>query len=160
MRLLKMIIVPLILTSITSGVAGLGDPKTLGRVGIKTFGYYLLSSMLAILIGLVLTNIIKPGVGAKVPDTVEEFDPSQLQQPDALGGIFIRMIPTNPVKAAAEGDILGVIFFSIILGFAITQLKGKPHKFLVNLFDNSFQAMMKLTQAIIKLAPIGVFGLI
>lgn len=160
MRLLKMIIVPLILTSITSGVAGLGDPKTLGRVGIKTFGYYLMSSMLAILIGLVLTNIIQPGVGAKVPDTVEEFDPSQLQQPDSLGSILVRMIPTNPVKAAAEGDILGLIFFSIIFGFAITQLRGKPHDFLVNLFDNSFQAMMKLTHAIIRLAPIGVFGLI
>lgn len=160
MRLLKMIIIPLILTSITSGVASLGDSKTLGRLGSKTLGYYFLSSILAILIGLTLSNIIRPGVGVELPGTQEQFDPSQLQQPDSLAGILIRMIPTNPVKAAAEGDVLGIIFFSIIFGFAITKLKGKPHDFLLNLFDHSFHAMMKLTGGIIRLAPIGVFGLI
>lgn len=157
MRLLKMIIIPLIVTSLTSGVAGLGDPKTLGRVGAKTLGYYFLSSMIAIIIGLTLTNLIQPGVGAKVPETTEEY---RVEQPDSLTNIFIRMIPENLVHAAAEGDILALIFFSIVFGFAITQLKGKPHDFLVNLFDHGFQAMMKLTHAIIRLAPIGVFGLI
>lgn len=157
MRLLKMIIVPLILTSITSGVAGLGDPKTLGRVGAKTLGYYFMSSMIAIIIGLTLTNLIQPGVGAKVPETSIEY---QIEQPDSVGSIFVRMIPENFVRAAAEGDILALIFFSIVFGFAITQLKGKPRDFLTNLFDHGFQAMMKLTHAIIRLAPIGVFGLI
>ncbi|MFQ6608228.1 MAG: dicarboxylate/amino acid:cation symporter [Fidelibacterota bacterium] len=160
MRLLKMIIVPLILTSITTGVAGLGDSKSLGRLGSKTFGYYFLSSIIAILIGLSLTNLIRPGVDVEIPGYVEKFDPSQLQQPDSVTDIFIRMIPTNPFKAAAEGDVLALIFFSILFGFAITKLKGKPHKFLLNLFDYAFHAMMKLTHGIIQLAPIGVFGLI
>ncbi|MFQ5753997.1 MAG: dicarboxylate/amino acid:cation symporter, partial [bacterium] len=160
MRLLKMIIVPLILTSITSGVAGLGDAKSLGRMGSKTLGYYFLSSMIAILIGLALTNIIRPGHGVEISGVGEAFDPSQLQQPDSMGNILIRMIPTNPVKAAAEGDILALIFFSIIFGFAITQLKGKPQTFLKDLFNHAFQAMMKLTHGIIRLAPIRVFGLI
>ncbi len=160
MRLLKMIIVPLILTSITTGVAGLGDSKSLGRLGSKTFGYYFLSSIIAILIGLTLTNLIRPGVGVQIPGQVEKFDSSQLQQPDSVTDIFIRMIPTNPIKAAAEGDVLALIFFSILFGFAITKLKGKPHKFLLDLFDYAFHAMMKLTHGIIQLAPIGVFGLI
>ena len=112
------------------------------------------------LIGLALTNMIRPGVGVEIPGNTEAFDPSELQQPDSLGNIIIRMIPTNPIKAAAEGDILALIFFSIAFGFAITQLKGKPHEFLLNFFDYSFHAMMKLTHGIIKLAPIGVFGLI
>ncbi|HIB57812.1 MAG TPA: cation:dicarboxylase symporter family transporter, partial [Candidatus Marinimicrobia bacterium] len=138
MRLLKMIIVPLIFTSITTGVASLGDSKSLGRMGSKTMGYYFLSSMIAILIGLALTNMIRPGVGVEIPGNTEAFDPSELQQPDSLGNIIIRMIPTNPIKAAAEGDILALIFFSIAFGFAITQLKGKPHEFLLNFFDYSF----------------------
>ena len=104
--------------------------------------------------------MIRPGVGVEIPGNTEAFDPSELQQPDSLGNIIIRMIPTNPIKAAAEGDILALIFFSIAFGFAITQLKGKPHEFLLNFFDYSFHAMMKLTHGIIKLAPIGVFGLI
>ena len=160
MRLLKMIIVPLIITSITTGVAGLGDSKTLGRMGAKTLGYYFLSSMLAILVGLTLANLIRPGAGADIAGAGDEFDLSELQRPDSLADILIRMIPTNPVKAAAEGDILGVIFFSIVFGFAITKLSGKPHTFLLNLFNYGFHAMMKLTHGIIRLAPIGVFGLI
>ncbi|MFQ6675172.1 MAG: dicarboxylate/amino acid:cation symporter [Fidelibacterota bacterium] len=160
MRLLKMIIVPLIITSITTGVAGLGDSKTLGRMGAKTLGYYFLSSMIAILIGLTLTNLIHPGRGVDIGGTGQSFDPSQLQRPDSLATILIRMIPTNPVKAATEGDILGVIFFSIVFGFAITRLSGKPRDFLLNFFDYAFRAMMKLTHGIIMLAPIGVFGLI
>ncbi|MFQ6615308.1 MAG: dicarboxylate/amino acid:cation symporter [Fidelibacterota bacterium] len=159
-RLLKMIIVPLIVASIITGVAGLGDSKTLGRMGAKTLGYYFLSSMIAILVGLSLTNLIQPGRGVDIVGTGQSFDPSQLQRPDSLATILIRMIPTNPVRAAAEGDILGVIFFSIVFGFAITRLSGKPHDFLLNFFDYTFRAVMKLTHGIIKLAPIGVFGLI
>ncbi|UCD37835.1 MAG: dicarboxylate/amino acid:cation symporter [Fidelibacterota bacterium] len=160
MRLLKMIIVPLILTSITTGVAQLGDSRTLGRLGAKTLGYYFLSSILAILVGLTLTNLIRPGVGAQLVGMQASPDVSQLQTSGSLGNLIIRMIPTNPFAAAAEGEVLGVIFFSIVLGFAITKLTGKPHEFLLNLFDYSFQAIMRLTRGIIRLAPIGVFGLI
>ena len=160
MRLLKMIIVPLIIFSITSGVASLGDSKTLGRMGAKTFGYYFLTSILAIITGLLLTNIIRPGVGVEFSGMGGDFDPASLNKPDSLAGILIRMIPLNPIKAAADGDMLGIIFWSILFGFSITRLSGKPQEFFINFFAYGFKAMMKLTQGIIALLPIGVFGLI
>ena len=160
MRLLKMIIVPLIIFSITSGVASLGDSKTLGRMGAKTFGYYFLTSILAIITGLLLTNIIRPGVGVEFSGMGGDFDPASLNKPDSLAGILIRMIPLNPIKAMADGDMLGIIFWSILFGFSITRLSGKPQEFFINFFAYGFKAMMKLTQGIIVLLPIGVFGLI
>ncbi|MCS5615327.1 MAG: dicarboxylate/amino acid:cation symporter [Candidatus Marinimicrobia bacterium] len=160
MRLLKMIIVPLIIFSITSGVASLGDSKTLGRMGAKTFGYYFLTSILAIITGLLLTNIIRPGVGVEFSGMGGDFDPASLNKPDSLAGILIRMIPLNPIKAMADGDMLGIIFWSILFGFSITRLSGKPQEFFINFFAYGFKAMMKLTQGIIALLPIGVFGLI
>jgi len=159
MNLLKMVIIPLVFTSITFGVAGL-DTKSLGRLGAKTLGYYALTSFIAIIIGLTLTNLIKPGSGVDLTSSQQKFDISQLKTPDSLGDILMRMIPTNPVAAAANGDILGLIFFSIALGFAITLLSGKPRRFMLNLFEYGFATMMKLTQTVIRLAPIGVFGLI
>ena len=160
MRLLKMIIVPLILFSITSGVASLGDSRSLGRMGAKTFIYYFATSIFAILVGLILTNIIQPGVGLEYTSSSQSFDPNSLQKPSSLGGIIIRMIPLNPISAMADGDMLGVIFWSIIFGFAITRLSGRPQEMLTHFFDYGFQAMMKLTHGIIALLPIGVFGLI
>lgn len=160
MRLLKMIIVPLILFSITSGVASLGDSRTLGRMGTKTFSYYFMTSIFAILIGLILTNIIQPGAGTKFSSLGQAFDPETLQKPSSLAEILIRMIPLNPIAAMANGDMLGIIFWSIVFGFAITRLNGKPQEMLTHFFDYGFQAMMKLTHGIITLLPIGVFGLI
>ena len=160
MRLLKMIIVPLTIFSITSGVASLGDSKTLGRMGAKTFGYYFLTSILAIITGLLLTNIIRPGVGVEFSGMGGDFDPASLNKPDSLAGILIRMIPLNPIKAMADGDMLGIIFWSILFGFSITRFSGKPQEFFINFFAYGFKAMMKLTQGIIALLPIGVFGLI
>lgn len=160
MRLLKMVIVPLIFFSITSGVAGIGENRSLGRLGAKTFGYYFLTSMLAILIGLSLTNIIQPGVGVDINAGGQDFDPSSLSQPSSLGNILIRMIPVNPIAAAAEGDVLSVIFFSIVLGMTITVLPEKQYQAMHELFNNFFKIMMKMTQGVILFLPLGVFGLI
>ena len=160
MRLLKMVIIPLIFFSITSGVAGIGELKGLGRVGAKTFGYYFLTSMLAIIIGLSFTNLIQPGVGVDISSGTQDFDPSSLSQPGSLGSILIRMIPTNPIEAAANGDVLAVIFFSIVLGMTITTLPERQYQYVNNLFETFFQLMMKMTQGVILFLPIGVFGLI
>lgn len=159
MRLLRMVIVPLIFTSIVSGVAGIGDSRSLGRLGAKTFGYYVMTSTLAIIVGLSLTNLIQPGVGVEVAGA-QEVSPEELEQPGSVTDILMRIIPINPVRAAAEGDILGVIFFAIVFGFAITQLPEKQRGPLLGFFDTAFEAMMKLTRVVIRLAPIGVFGLI
>ncbi|MEE9190431.1 MAG: dicarboxylate/amino acid:cation symporter [Candidatus Neomarinimicrobiota bacterium] len=158
MRLLRMVIIPLILFSITSGVISLG--KNIGRVGAKTFGYYMLTSFLAIIIGLVLTNIIQPGTGVELSSVSGSFDPNSLSAPSSPFEIIIRMIPTNPVNAAANGDILGLIFWSIVFGSVIPRLPEKSRDFMQNLFDAGFKAMMFLTRAVIKFLPIGVFGLI
>ncbi|MCK4903452.1 MAG: dicarboxylate/amino acid:cation symporter [Candidatus Marinimicrobia bacterium] len=158
MRLLKMIIVPLIIFSITTGVINLG--KNIGRVGAKTFGYYLLTSLLAIVIGLTLANLIKPGIGIDLGAVATEFDPESLSTPSSPFDIIIRMIPLNPFAAAVNGDILGIIFWCIIFGSVIPRLPDKQRDFLKQFFNAGFQAMMLLTQAIIKFLPIGVFGLI
>jgi len=158
MRLLRMIIVPLIIFSITTGVINLG--KNIGRVGAKTFGYYLLTSLLAIVIGLTLANLIKPGVGIDLGAIATEFDPESLSTPSSPFEIIIRMIPLNPFAAAVNGDILGVIFWCIVFGSVIPRLPSKQRKFLKHFFNAGFQAMMILTQAVIKFLPIGVFGLV
>lgn len=160
MRLLKMVIVPLVMFSITSGVINLGDTRKLGRIGAKTFGYYFMTSILAILTGLALTNIIKPGVGVDISSFGTAFDKSAIQGPQSPVDIFLRMIPENPVAAAANGDILALIFWSILFGSAITVLPKKQYDFMLNLFNSGFTAMMNLTRWIIRLLPIGVFGLI
>lgn len=158
-HLLRMVIVPLIFSSIVSGVASVGDGKRIGRLGIKTFTYYLVSSLLAILIGITVTNAFKPGVGANIP-VGEDFDPSTLSTPSSPGQILIDMIPLNPIEAMSSGHMLGIIFFSIFLGFAITRISPRSRETLRGFFEAFFEAMMKITQVVISFAPFGVFGLI
>lgn len=160
MRLLKMVIIPLIFFSITSGVVGIRESRSLGRLGLKTFGYYLFTSMLAIITGLILTFVIQPGQGVEIASTGEAFDPSKLSQPGSLGNILIRMIPTNPIQAAADGDVLAVIFFSIVFGMAITALPREQYEAAKDFFERFFHVMMKLTHGVILFLPFGVFGLI
>ena len=158
-RLLKMIIVPLIFTSIITGVSGIGDKNKLGRLGFKTLLYYLTTSLCAIIVGLSLTNFIQPGNGVVI-DINNSFDHTKLQPPGSTIDILIRMIPLNPFSATASGDMLGIIFFAIILGIGITRVENKSSEFLINLFKSLFSVMMNITQMIIKIAPLGVFGLI
>lgn len=159
MRLLRMVIVPLIFFSIVAGVAGIGDAKSLGRLGAKTLLYYGTTSLLAIMVGLSLTNLIRPGDGLEASADVA-IEPSDLETPGSLWEILVRMIPTNPVQAAAEFDILALIFFSICLGAALSALDGRSGEQLRDFFQAGFEAMMKLTQGVIRLLPIGVFALI
>ncbi len=157
-NLLKMIIVPLVLTSIVHGVASVGGGG-LGRLFGKTMGYYVLSSLLAVLVGLFFVNLIQPGVGADLTGA-ETAELPELETPSSVGDLLIRMVPTNVVGSAASGDMLGVIFFAILFGAAIAGLPDRPRGSLVGFFDAAFQAMMRLTGWIIRLAPLGVFGLI
>tara|TARA_B100001029_G_C15060121_1_gene457700 strand:+ start:1567 stop:2811 length:1245 start_codon:yes stop_codon:yes gene_type:complete len=158
-RLLKMIIVPLIFTSIITGVASIKDSSRLGRLGIKTLLYYTMTSLFAIIIGLTLTNLVQPGIGIDLGDN-KGFDASKLSTPNSAAEILIRMVPLNPFHAASSGDMLGIIFFAIFLGISISRLKGENQSTLSNFFEAIFQAIMKMTETIIMLAPIGVFGLI
>ena len=158
LRLLRMAIMPLIVTSIISAVVGVGSASGLGRMGFKTFAYYIISSLLAILTGQFLVNVLEPGKGAeiglgKAPETIVAAGQS-------VGDLLLRIIPSNPFKALAEGDVLPVIFFSVLFGYFITQLQDKPRKQLGDFFQAAFEAMLKMTRFIVWSAPLGVFGII
>lgn len=157
-RLLRMVIVPLIMTSIISGVSAVGGGRALGRLGARTFAWYITTSLLAILTGLVLVNLIRPGVGADLGSAASATLP-EIQTPSSLGEIFIRMIPTNPIAAMASGDMLATIFFSLLVGVAITLLPSERAGRLRGWVEDLFEMMMALTGIVIRLAPFGVLGL-
>jgi Na+/H+-dicarboxylate symporter len=158
-QLLRMIIVPLIFTSIVSGVASVGGGRSLGRLFGKTMGYYVISSGLAILAGLFAVNLIRPGVGAQIA-AAERVELPELATPSSPIDLLFDIVPENVLAAAAESNMLSLIFFSILLGISIAALPREPRAKLTGLFDAGFQAMMKLTGGVIRFLPIGVFGLI
>ena len=157
-RLLRMIVLPLVFFSIVLGVGRLGDFSALGRLAGKTILYFLGTSALAILTGLFLVNLIQPGRNVQ-PAFQLEFDAGSLPKPDSITDLLARLIPPNPVAAAVEGDMLGWIVFSIFLGVGITRLSEARRRVLISLLDAGFEALMKITHGVIRLAPLGVFGL-
>ncbi len=159
MKLLRMIIVPLVLTSIVSGVASVGGGKALGRLFGKTLGYYVLSSLLAVIVGLMMVNLIRPGVGANMTET-PQGDLPELETATSPVELLLDLVPENVIEAAASADMLALIFFCIVFGAAITTLPARTRATVTDLFDALFHAMMRLTSGIIKFLPIGVFALI
>jgi len=157
LRLLRMAIMPLIVTSITSAVISVGSRENLGVLGAQTFGYYIVSSLAAILTGQLLVNILAPGVGSTLqlersPDAIPAIE-------KGFGQILLDIIPENPFASMAEGNVLPVIFFSIMLGSFISRIR-EPHRTQIgDLFAGLFDAMLRMTQLIIWTAPIGVFGI-
>jgi proton glutamate symport protein len=158
LRALKMVIIPLVFSSIISGVTSMGDGKNLGRLGIKTMFYYLATSTLAILTGLLLVNLVKPGVGVDLgfSKTVEGLT----EHVGSVKDIFYRLIPENIIDVMARGEILPVIFFAILFGFFITKVPDNYRQTLTGFFDAFFQVMMKVTLFIIKFTPLGIFGIV
>lgn len=158
LRALKMIIIPLIFSSIISGVTSMGTGKNLGRLGFKTLSYYLMTSLFAILTGLGLVNLIRPGVGVDLGFAAEVDD--LVENAGSISDIFFRMIPENIIESMAEGNILAIIFFAILFGFFITQVKDDYQKSMVNFFDAFFEVMMKITMFIIRFTPLGILGIV
>ncbi len=157
LRALNMIIVPLILFSITTGVASVGSSGNLGRLGLKTMGYYVFSTLAAVVTGFFLVTTIKPGVGAdlgfKVP--VENIAAAS----DSFGQTLINIVPTNIINALAQGEMLAIIFFAILFGFFITKIKEKPRDLLMDFFNAALDVIMKITLFIIKFTPLGIFSI-
>ena len=158
LRALKMIIVPLILTSIVSGVTNIGETQSLGRLGLKTISYYLLTSTFAIITGLLLVDLIKPGIGADLGFTIEV--PELTKVSGGLWDIILRMIPQNIFEAFSSADMLAIIFFAILFGFFIGKVQTEYKDFMVTFFNAGFEVMMKLTSFIIKFAPLGILGIV
>jgi Na+/H+-dicarboxylate symporter len=158
MRALKMIIVPLVLTSIISGIASIGSAGNLGRLGLKTIIYYLSTSTLAILAGLFFVNLIKPGIGSQltIPTNIDDLNLTKTSFSDTI----INIVPDNIFKAFIEQEMLSIIFFSLLFGFFITKLNYKSKAFLTDFFSTSNEVIMKMTMFIILFTPFGIFGLI
>ncbi len=168
---LKMIIVPLVMSSIVVGVAGLGDNNNLARLGAKTLVFYLVSSFLAILVGLTLVNMIEPGVVNGEPagkvlqlhaddGLLESVIERAESGSGSIGEVLKRMVPSNVVESAAQGSMLGLIFFSIVFGFFMTRIDKDKGAVLIGMWQGIFEVMMKMTLWVMKFAPIGIFGLV
>jgi len=158
-KLLRMVIVPLVFTSIVAGVSSVGSGTDVRRLFTKTMAYYVLSSALAIFAGLLVVNVLKPGVGANISGA-QTAEVPELSTPSSPKELLLDIVPNNVVQAMADSKMLAIIFFCILLGIAIAGLPAEPRKTMTGLFDAAFQTMMKLTTGVIRFAPLGVFGLI
>lgn len=156
LNLIKMIIVPLVLASLVVGTCGLGDVKKLGRIGGKTLAYYLLTTAFAVTLGLILANIFNVGAGFVLPSDIKA---AEAQKIPSVIDTLLNIIPTNPIKALAEGNMLQIIAFALMLGGGIVVLgdKGKP---VYDFFDSLTEITYKITAGIMSLAPYAVFALI
>ena len=170
---LKMIIVPLVASSLIVGIvgiAGIGGGQGLGRIGGKTLLYYMATSLLAVLTGLIFVNLFSPGIVNDVPlqslfgldqgaasIAVEKVAGRDIS---AVADVFLSMVPSNIVAAAANGQMLGLIFFSIVFGFFMTKISEAYAESQYNFWQGVFETMMKITDWIMKFAPIGVFALV
>ena len=161
LRGLRMIIVPLIFSSIVSGVTSISSAESFGRLSLKTIIYYVSTSLMAILVGLSLVNIIKPGIKPGLKDLLgfEKMPEELAANAEKLGDTLLGIIPTNPLQAMVRGDMLPIIFFALLFGFFITRSPEPYRKHLTDFFQGIFEVMMRLTQFIIKFTPIGVFAL-
>ncbi len=166
---LKMLIVPLIVSSIIVGMMGIGSGENLSRLGGKTLIYYASTSLLAIIIGLTLVNITQPGIidGSPAKDMIglSEVPDSISEKVEGKGagdivGVFLRMVPPNIVNAAAEGQMLGLIFFSLLFGFFVTRLAEPQGDIMRNFWQATLDVMMHMTDWVMKFAPLGVFALV
>ena len=157
-KALKMIIIPLIFTSIISGIANVGSGDNLGRLGFKTIGYYLSTSTAALFTGLVIVNIFKPGVGADLgfANQVEGLGVAK----ESFGSTLMNIVPDNLFVAMVENQMLSIIFFAILMGFFITKTKENSQKILLGFFDSLFELIMKITLFVIRFTPYGIFGIV
>ncbi|MGD8326079.1 MAG: cation:dicarboxylase symporter family transporter, partial [Sphingomonadales bacterium] len=155
-RLIKMLVVPLIFVSLISGVTAMEDVSKLGRLGVKTIGTFFVTSALAVTTGLVMANLIGPGIGA--PSEGLELPgvaPAQVTAVDTL----LNIIPTNPVQALADGTVLQIIFFALLVGFAIKKV-GSAADPVRHFFNGATEVILRITHWVMEFTPFGVFALI
>ncbi len=155
LNLIKLIVVPLVLASLVVGTFGLGDVKKIGRIGGKTLVYFLLTTAFAVILGLILANLLKVGAGYTIPVDAA----ADAKEIPKFIDTLLNIIPSNPFKAVVDGNMLQIIVFALMLGSSIMAVgdKGKP---LRGGFEALAEAMYKMTEAIMRFAPYGVFALI
>lgn len=166
-RLIKMIVVPIVISTLIVGIAGVGDAKKLGRLGLKTIIYFEIITTLAIILGITLANVFQPGHGidmsalAAVDISQYEKTTEQVQSGShSLVGTILSLIPPNIFAAMARGDMLPIIFFSVFFGLGLAALPAETKTPLLNVFKAVAETMFKVTHMIMRYAPVGVFALI
>lgn len=166
-RLIKMIVVPIVIATLIVGIAGVGDAKKLGRIGFKTILYFEIITTVAIILGITLANVFQPGHGIDM-STLTAVDISQYQKTTeqvqsgshSLVGTVLSLIPPNIFTAMAHGDMLPIIFFSVLFGLGLSSLPKDHREPLLNVFRGVSETMFKVTHMIMRYAPVGVFALI
>ena len=160
-KLIKMLIAPIIFTTVVTGIAKMGNMKEVGRVGLKALSYFEIVSTLAMIIGLVVVNIAKPGAGMNIDvttlDTKSIAGYSASAQHQSIVDFFTGIVPATVVDAFAKGDILQILLFSILMGISLTYC-GDKGKALVGQLDNLAHAMFGIVNIVMKVAPLGAFG--
>lgn len=156
LALISMLVVPLVFLSLVLGVAGLGDPAKLGRMGIKTITYFLLTTTIAILIALSLAAVVQPGLAGDFDLEAATFE---AEEAPSIAQTLMNIIPKNPLAAMMEGNMLQIIVFAVFIGLALTAL-GEKTKGILNLVEQGNEIMMYLVGLVMKFAPYGTFGLI
>ena len=155
-RLIRMIVVPLVFCSIVSGAASMGNASKLGSIAVKCLVYFLITTGIAVTIGLLVANILQPGAGIPLPS---DLAAAKKVVPPDLVSTLLNIVPLNPVEAMATGNLLQVLFFAIILGFILSAM-GDKAQFVTNFFEEMNSIMVRMTGVVMKVAPIGVFALI
>ena len=155
-NLIKMVIVPIVFTSLVVGMTSLGDLKKLGRIGIKTIFIYLFTTAIAIIIGFAVAGIIHPGIGLEMT----AGDAVKVKEAPSIMQVLVAMVPTNPVASMAKADILPIIIFALFVGVGILQVGGKKSQLLIDWFDAAAEVSYKIINMVMQFAPIGVFCLL
>lgn len=156
-RLMQMLVVPLVFFSLVTGAMSMGDTKKLGKIGVKTLVFYMITTALAITLALLLASFIKPGVGIDLSKVAEAN--TQVAKSVSFKQTLLNLIPTNPVQALSEGNMLQIIFFALLIGIILANLGEKAHN-VANICEEFNDIMMDMTMIVMKFAPIGVFALI
>ncbi|MDQ1914894.1 cation:dicarboxylase symporter family transporter [Paenibacillus sp. GD4] len=163
-RLIKMIVVPIVVSSLIVGIAGVGDIKKLGKLGGKTILYFEIVTTVAIIFGLLIANVFQPGAGVNMAglaksDISKYVETTEKVTSHSFTDTFVNIVPKNIFESFAAGDMLAIIFFSVFFGLGIAAIgdKGKP---VLAFFQGVSESMFWVTNQIMKFAPIGVFGLI
>ncbi|MBB6286247.1 MULTISPECIES: cation:dicarboxylate symporter family transporter [unclassified Pseudomonas] len=161
-KLMKMIVVPIVFSCMVVGIAGHGDGKSLGRIGVKSLSYFFCITTLAIIIGLVMGNLLKPGAGTELSSlhAANITLPTSTGAGHSLGQIIVGIIPDNVVNAMAQGSLLSVLFFAVMFGLGVARLPAERKDPVIALLRGVSDAMFKVTSMIMAYSPIGVFGMI
>ena len=158
LRLMQMLVVPLVFCSLVCGSAAIGDTKTLGKVGVKTLGFYLITTALAVGVALSLANVIDPGIGLNM-GAIVAADTAAVSTDVSFADTLLNIIPKNPIQGIANGEMLQIIFFAMIVGIILAKL-GEKSSAVFNFFTQFNDIMMEMTMMVMSLAPFGVFCLI